>query len=335
MGLVRLHAVLEDHARDGFPREAFVQRSAPSFLAERMEVVRVHGRQQPPPPAPAPMMCVFSPESEFAHLVNPACRTAPVVFTPALDVEQWAGDGIGGCAKEGTLAEPLFKGTVSQPAEKQPRKGKAGAKEPGNPLFGGPDRPAAPAPRGVAPFTPATAAGGEPFDMTVWSAGLSQSSQLKIVSEGLGCGDTASPDVTGPPTPMRADGTSATWKVTIVPPADASYTVCVCAVNCASGLGYAAAGTLHAKAVAKAAQPCEVWGYRVDGFRMLPPSQYGSAVIYRCRFDPNMPGAEKVSPHCSHEPVSFFPEGIDMVHWGSPSSCALPGQNLAHPISAR
>ena len=36
---------------------------------------------------------------------------------------------------------------------------------------------------------------------------------------------------------------------------------------------------------------------------MLPPSQFGSAVIYRCRFDPNMPGAEKVSPHCSHEPV--------------------------------
>merc|ERR1719482_894740 len=225
MGLVRLHAALEDHASDGFPRESFVQRSAvaPSFLAERTEVVRAHGSQQPPPaPPPAPMMCVFSPESEFADLVQPACRTAPVVFTPALDVEQWAGDGIGGCAKEGTLAEPLFKGTVSQPAEKQPRKGKAGAKEPGNPLFGGPDRPAAPAPKGVAPFTPATAAGGEPFDMTVWSAGLSQSSQLKIVSEGLGCGDTASPDVTGPPTPMRAD---------------ASYTVCVCAVNCASGLG--------------------------------------------------------------------------------------------------
>jgi hypothetical protein len=271
-----------------------------------------------------PVSCAFDPLSDFADNVVPDCKLAPVVFGVALDVEEWARK----CAVIGTLAEPLLPQTLpTTPMPINPSVAGEEAAVPGEKV----SRPARPQAEGS--FQPATVTLGDDFDLTIWSEGVTVASRVKLVHFGHSCESAPATDIRADATPTRAAVGSASWLGNSGSNGAAGqYTVCVALADGAQFLPLR--GRLTVIRPYGVGKPCTVFGYRVDGFRQLPSFDFQGATIVRCQFDPTMPGADKVSEPCRlHESVASFPDGVDVVHWGSDASCAKRGYSIVSRVN--
>jgi hypothetical protein len=270
----------------------------------------------------APVSCAFDPESKFAENVVPDCKLAPVVFGVALDVLEWAQK----CAVIGSLAEPLIAQalpTTPMPMTPSAAPGKAGRREEAA-------RPATPQADGS--FQPATVTVGSDFELTVWSDGVTVASRVKLVHFGTSCETPPATDLHADATPTRAGVGSASWLGSSGSNgATGQYKVCLAL---ADGAGFLPLrGRLTVIKPYGGGEQCTVFGFRVEGFRQMPSFEFQGATILRCQYDPTMPGADKVSEPCRlHESVASFPDGFDVVHWGSDASCAKPGLSIVSHV---